>query len=119
MVRIKIKSKKIAEAMGINPISIPKYSSSVINSANRYSKATRVENVSQVSETIKEFRENTNVPSHSLEEWERWYDAKYPKAITKATNDAWHKFKEMRRVLAKVTKEDIKKWEEDLIINKT
>ena len=115
----RIKSAEISKTIGIRQISIPKYSSSVINNANRYSSATRIENVSQVSETIKDFREDRTVPNHSLEEWVRWHTAKYPKAITKATNDAWRKFKEIRRELAKVTKEDIKNWEEDLIIYKT
>lgn len=119
MVRKKIKSRKIAEAIGIEKISIPKYSSGVINNANKYSHATRAENVSQVSETIKTFRADKTVPNHSLEEWVRWYTKQYPRAITKATNDAWRKFKEMRRELAKVKKDDIKNWEEDLIIYKT
>lgn len=115
----RIKSSKIAEAIGIEKISIPKYSSGVINNANKYSRATRTENVSQVSETIKIFRDDTTVPNHSLTEWERWYLAKYPDAITKATNDAWRQFKKMRAELAKVKKEHIKEWERDLIINKT
>ncbi len=115
----RIKSTEISKAIGIRQISIPKYSSSVINDANRYSGATRAENVSQVSETIKTFRKDKTVPNHSLEEWVRWYITKYPRAITKATNDAWRKFKEIRRELAKVTKDDIKRWEEDLIIYKT
>lgn len=119
MVRKKIKSRKIAEAIGIEQISIPKYSSGVINNANKYSHATRAENVSQVSETIKIFRDDATVPNHSLAEWERWYLAKYPDAITKATDDAWRQFKKMKAELAKVKKEHIKEWERDLIINKT
>lgn len=119
MAKKRIKSTEVAKAIGIKQISIPKYASSVINDANRYSGATRTENVSQVSETIQIFREDRTVPNHSLVEWERWYLAKHPDAITKATNDAWRQFKKMRAELAKVKKEHIEEWERDLIINKT
>lgn len=114
-----IRNNNIAKAIGIPSLDIPKYSKSVINNANGYARATRPENVSQVSETIKVFRQDNNVANHSLEEWEKWYNKKYPEAISKATDEAWIKFSEVLDYLKTVTKEDIAAWEKDLIIYKT
>lgn len=114
-----IRNANIAKAMGIAPIEIPKYSSSVINSANGYARATRAENVSFVSDTIKKFREDKSVPNHSYEQWIKWYSEKYPNAIQKATDEAWAKFQEVLENLSKVQRDDIEAWEKDLIINKT
>lgn len=117
--KVTIKNKKISKAIGIPDISVPKYSKSVINNSNGYAKATKPENVSQVSETIKVFRDDDTVPNHSLEEWEKWYNEHYPEAIKKATDAAWKKFQEVRDKLAEVKREHIEAWERDLIINKT
>lgn len=117
--KVTIKNNRIAKAIGIPDISVPKYSKSVINSSNRYAKATNPENVSQVSETIKVFRKDDTVPNHSLEEWEKWYNNHYPEAIKKATDAAWEKFQEGRDKLAEVNREHVEAWERDLIINKT
>jgi len=116
---IKIKNKNISKALSLPAISLPKYSSNVINKANGYARATRPENVSQVSETIKEFRDDITVPNHSYEEWVKWYESRYPDAISKATNDTWDKFQDVLRSLAEVKKEDIEAWERDFIISKT
>lgn len=117
--KVTIKNNRIAKAIGIPDISVPKYSKSVINSSNRYAKATKPENVSQVSETIKVFRKDDKVPNHSLGEWEKWYNNHYPEAIKKATDAAWEKFQEVRDKLAEVNREHVEAWERDLIINKT
>ena len=119
MKKIKINNKKIAKALSLPAITLPKYSSNVINKANGYARATRPENVSQVSETIKEFRDDITVPNHSYEEWVKWYESRYPEAISKATNEAWDKFQSVLRSLATVKKEDIEAWERDFIISKT
>ena len=117
--KVTIKNKKISQAIGIPDISATKSSKSVINNSNGYAKATKPENVSQVSETIKVFRDDDTVPNHSLEEWEKWYNEHYPEAIKKATDAAWKKFQEVRDKLAEVKREHIEAWERDLIINKT
>lgn len=119
METIKITSSQIASSIGIHVPSIPKYSRSVLNDANRYAHATREENVSIVSNSIKEFRADRSVSNHSLEEWEKWYVERFPDAIEKATDDTWRKFTEMMTSLSKVTKEDVRLWQKDLIINKS
>ena len=116
---IVLRNKNVAKAIGIPALSIPKYSSTVINNSNGYARATKPENVSQVSETIKVFRDDTTVPNHSLSEWEKWYNEHYPQALKKATDDSWKKFQEVRDKLLEVKREHIEAWEKDLIINKT
>ena len=114
-----IRNNNIAKAIGIPALSLPKYSKTVINNANGYARATKPENVSQVSETIKVFRDDKSVPNHSLSEWEKWYKTHYPDALKKAIDDAWKKFQEVRDKLAEVNRDHIEAWERDLIINKT
>ena len=53
-----IRNKNIAKAIGIPALSLPKYSKTVINNVNGYARATKPENVYQVSETIKLFRDD-------------------------------------------------------------
>lgn len=53
MASSKIKLDDVSSANGTQKVSLPKYSSQVINLANGYAKATRPANVGQVSEDIK------------------------------------------------------------------
>ena len=114
------KNQDFAKDLGLKPLSeiLPRYSSSVINNANGYANATRPENVTQVSETIKEFRADPSI-SHTFKDWEKWYTDKNPEAITKATKETWDKFQEILKSLSSVKKSDVEAWERDLIINKT
>ena len=114
------KNQDFAKDLGFKPLSeiLPRYSSSVINNANGYANATRPENVTQVSETIKEFRADPSI-SHTFKDWEKWYTDKNPEAITKATKETWDKFQEILKSLSSVKKSDVEAWERDLIINKT
>ena len=43
----------------------------------------------------------------------------YPNGIQKATDEAWAMFVKMRNSLNTVTKDDIRKWEEDFVYSKT
>lgn len=54
MASSKIKLDDVSSANGTQKVSLPKYSSQVINLANGYAKATRPDNVGQVSEDIKD-----------------------------------------------------------------
>ena len=120
MTKRSFKNQDFAKDLGFKPLSelLPKYSSSVINNANGYANATRPENVTQVSETIKKFRADPTT-SNSFKDWEQWYTKNNPDAIQKATDETWEKFQEILKSLSSVKRSDIEAWERDLIINKT
>lgn len=117
----KIKFADVSKENGsVNPV-LPKYSSSVINSASGYAHATRPDNVGQVSEEIQEFCKDDNYPGHSLEDWKNWHIAKHESGngINRAVDEAWEKYKTMLASLQSVTKEDIRLWMEDFVYDKT
>lgn len=52
---------------------LPKYTSSFINNVNSWAGGSKAENVGQVSELIKRFREEN--PRGTLEDWKRFHQA--------------------------------------------
>lgn len=119
MASSKIKLDDVSSANGTQKVSLPKYSSQVINLANGYAKATRPDNVGQVSEDIKRFRDDETLSGYSNQDWINWHQNHYPNGIQKATDEAWAMFVKMRNSLNTVTKDDIRKWEEDFVYSKT
>lgn len=92
-----------------------KYIGSVINLANQFSHATRPKNVGQMSELIQEFRNNST--SLGVSDWEKYYDGE--DKIDFATDKIWEYILIMKENLNELTKEDVRVWTHDLIINKT
>lgn len=100
-------------------MSILKYIGSVINLANSFSQATRPKNVGQMSELIQEFRNNCS--SHTVNDWEEYYYKNYDgqNKIDEATDKIWKCFIAIKENLNQLTKDDVREWTHDLIINKT
>ena len=99
MASSKIKLDDVSSANGTQKVSLPKYSSQVINLANGYAKATRPANVGQVSEDIKRFRDDETLSGYSNQDWINWHQNHYPNGIQKATDEAWAMFVKMRNSL--------------------
>jgi len=110
---LKLKNEEIQEYIGLESPDFPKYVTTFINRANRFSQATRPEKVGQLSELIKEF------PGRSVSEWESWYCERHPDAIRNATDKIANMIQNFREALDKVTDEMIENWVRDLIIIKT
>lgn len=83
MASSKIKLDDVSSANGMQKVSLPKYSSQVINLANGYAKATRPDNVGQVSEDIKRFRDDETLSGYSNQDWINWHQNHYPNGIQK------------------------------------
>lgn len=115
--KLKIKDNILKKLINYPEKSFPKYSTQILNLANRTSQATRPKNVGQMTELIKNFR-NSN-PHGSLHDWEIWYKSKYPKKIIIATNKISIMLENYKKVIEKITEELIETWVEDLVINKT
>ena len=68
----KIPFSQVSQANGTKAPQLPKYSSSVINSASGYAHATDPKNVGMVSQEIQEFCNDTTT-EHNLEDWKTWH----------------------------------------------
>lgn len=68
-----------------------------------------------MSELIQEFRDNCD--SHEVSDWERYYNG--DDKIDAATDKIWECVLAMKENLNELTKEDVRAWTKDLIINKT
>lgn len=117
----KIKIAEVSKVNGTSAPKLPKYSSSVINSASGYARATRPANVGQVSDEIQKFRNDPNFPGHTLADWKQWHINNHEngKGIERAIDEAWEKFQTMLQALSNVTKDDVRNWMEDFVYQKT
>lgn len=117
----KIRLSEVSEINGTEAPKLPKYSSSVINSSSGYARATRPENVGQVSEEIQLFRADDKYQGHSLDDWKKWHLEHHEdgKGIERAIDETWRKFQDVLKSLSTVTKDDVKKWMEDFVYSKT
>jgi hypothetical protein len=76
---LKISNEEIKKLIGATSFNFPKYSTQILNLANRNAQGTRPAVVGQMSDLIQEFS------GKSIKEWEEWYLKKHPDAIQKAT----------------------------------
>lgn len=116
----KIPFSQVSQANGTKAPQLPKYSSSVINSASGYAHATDPKNVGMVSQEIQEFCNDTTT-EHNLEDWKTWHLKHHENGagINRAIDQAWEKFQTMRESLNAVTRENVAEWMEDFVYNKT
>lgn len=113
MKKITINSSEIDIPMDAPTPDLPKYTSPLINNANRFSHATRPKNVGQMSNLIREF------PGTTLEEWSKWYQDQYHDKIDNAIDKIKEKLDEIIEAGGKIDRNMIRDWVEDLILVKT
>ena len=94
------------------------YIGSVINLGNSFSHATRPKNVGQLSDMIQNFRNSTY--EHTVEGWRQYYDDHIGNSkIDDASDKIWEYVNRIKDNLQHLTKDDVRAWTEDLIIDKT
>ena len=116
---------------------LPKYMSTTLNNINGWAGGSKAENVGQVSELIKQFREEK--PEGGLKEWKEFhqnkkgheiqvlkgkgknkkYEVVTMAGIDQGVEDIISKLEEFKKNINKLTKEDIRKWLENLTYEKT
>lgn len=116
---------------------LPKYASSIINDVNGWAGGSKAENVGQVSELIKMFREEK--PCGSLEDWIAYHQDLEGKeikilkgkgknkhlepvimaGIDQGIRDIMSKLEEVKTSINSLTQEDIRAWLENLVYQKT
>ena len=97
--------------------SFPKYTSQLINWANQNAQGTRPRVVGQMSELFPEFLTSTQLIA--IEYWKRFYTMKHPEAFSEATEKIYAQIVNLREAIQLIDKEMVRRWVEDLIINKT
>ena len=98
-------------------MAILKYVGTVINNINGFKQSTRPKNVGQLSDMIQEYKDTTVTPSK--EGWVEYYEGKQSGSIAAATDKTWEGIQELIENLQSLTKEDVRSWTEDLVIDKT
>ncbi len=117
METIRISNEELAPvSVGKTP-SFPKYTSFVINQANRTAQATRPKIVGKMSELAKEFRKESK--DHAYPAWVNWYLKKHPKAIVNATEKVCDMLERFEGAMEKIDENLVRTWVADLVITKT
>jgi len=94
------------------------YIGSVINLANSFSQATRPRNVGQMSDLIQEYRESTVNPTR--DGWKLFYNEREGlDKIDVAADKDWDYIQRIKENLNSLNRDDVYKWLNDLIIDKT
>ena len=116
---------------------LPKYASSIINEINGWAKGSKAENVGQVSELIKMFREEK--PAGSLEDWIAYHQGLKGRTIQilkgngknkrlesikmagidQGVADIMQKLEDVKKSIDSLTQEGIRAWLENLVYQKT
>lgn len=96
---------------------LPKYASTLLNQANRFSQATRPSNVGQMSDLFQEFMASSE--DKSISGWCEWYAEGHPDTIEKATQRLLSMIHGFRSVLNMIDEAMAYQWIEDLVITKT
>ncbi len=118
MTIIKIKNDDISDINNSVPISLPKYTSQLMNLANQNAGGTRPRIVGQLSELFPEYLEESDcVPT--IDTWNEWYNSKYPDAINIATEKVMSQINNLKNALPLIDEDMVKSWTTDLVINKT
>ena len=111
--KFKIKNDELIMEISGEAKQFPKYTTQIINLANKNSQGTRPIVVGQLSELIQE------CPHKEFKKWKEWYLKKYPNAINKATDKIMPMIENFKEAINKIDKEIVKKWVDDLVIDKT
>ncbi len=109
----KIDRKQIAKDITGEAPRFPKYTTQLMNLANRNAQGTRAATVGQLSELIREF------PGNEYEEWVKWYQERHPEGIEEAARKVSVMVEKMERALAGIDEEMIRAWVKDLVLAKT
>lgn len=113
MKAIKISNKEILSLLDAEATTFPKYATQILNLANQNAQGTRPAVVGQMSDLIQEF------PGNKLIEWEEWYLARHPEALSQAANKIFEMVANFKEVMTKIDREMVEKWVKDLVILKT
>ena len=108
-----LKNIDMTEAIKGERPDFPKYTTQLINLANRNSQATRPRVVGQLSELIQEY------PGNDYHTWEAWYQKRHPKALAKASAKTWKMIQNLQTAIKQIDQAMVHRWVKDLVLTKT
>lgn len=113
------RERLVAEDVEEFPIEFPKYTTQLLNPANRFAQSTRDNVVGNMSELIEEFREKH--PEGTFEDWVNFYFEEYDgeKRIEDATEKMYPMVEKMKEAFERVDKEMTRDFVRDLVLFKT
>ncbi|MBI3051382.1 MjaI family restriction endonuclease [Candidatus Woesearchaeota archaeon] len=109
----RIKIVELAEEISGEAKLFPKYTTQIMNLANQNSQGTRASVVGQLSELIQK------CPHKEYVKWKEWYLKEHSNAIDNASKKVFAMVEELKKAINQIDKEMVKKWVEDLVIDKT
>lgn len=110
---IKIKNDELAKELIGEIKEFPRYTTQILNLANQNAQGTRPRVVGQLSELINE------CPEKTYKGWKNWYLSKCPNAINNASEKISTMVNNLKDAISKIDKAMVKKWAEDLVLEKT
>lgn len=113
MKRIKLTSDRIRDLLNADPLSLPPYTSQLLNLANQNAQGTRPRVVGQMSDLVQEFE------GKSIKEWEKWYLSKYADRIDIAVDKVWAMVEKLKSAIMLIDRDMVDTWIRDLILVKT
>lgn len=111
--KFKIDPQTLANLAGAQTPTFPKYTTQLLNLANSNAQGTRPAIVGQMSELIGESE------ARSLDEWEKWYTTRHPKAIGVAADRVEAMVAQLRSAIDQIDRPMIEAWLRDLVVTKT
>ena len=115
----KERERLVAEEVEEFPIEFPKYTTQLLNPANRFAQSTRDDVVGNMSELIEEFREKH--PEGTFEDWVNFYFEEYDgeQRIEDATEKMYPMVEKMKEAFEQVDREMTQDFVRDLVLFKT
>ena len=112
---------------------LPVYTSTLLNNVNGWAGGSKAENVGQVSELIKQFRQDK--PKGGLKDWKEYHQEKKGQTIQilkgkklvniqmagidQGVEDIMNKLEEVKKNINSLTEDNIREWLENLVYEKT
>lgn len=113
------RERLVAEEVQEFPIEFPKYTTQLLNPANRFAQSTRDDVVGNMSELIEEFREEH--PEGTFEDWVNFYFEEYDgeQRIQDATEKMYPMVEKMKEAFEQVDRDMTRDFIRDLVLFKT
>ncbi|MFC4990105.1 MjaI family restriction endonuclease [Saliphagus infecundisoli] len=113
------RERLVAEGIEEFPVEFPKYTTQLLNPANRFAQSTRDDVVGNMNELIEKFREEH--PEGTFEDWVDFYFENYDgqKRINDATEKMYPMVRKMKDAFEEVDREMTQDFVRDLVLFKT
>lgn len=111
--KIKLSTKELHARVIEEIAEYPKYVTSILNLANRFSQGTRPKVVGQLSELVRE------CPARDYDGWRDWYLERHPEAIMEATARIMGMVERFREATAEIDEPMVRNWVQELVMEKT